>query len=153
MENIELAEPRYVDGPAMYVAGLSDEYTKEQTAEIPKQWERFIPELFGKLRADAYGVTWGVVYASTPMRYVTGVEIECGVALPEGWVRVEIPEQKYAVFAGSGGVPMIQRMWGAIWSDWLPKSGRKLAEGPMLERYPPNWVESRTFEIWVPVEG
>ena len=60
---------------------------------------------------------------------------------------------RYAVFAATGGVTMIRRVWVTIWTDWLPKSTIKLAQSkPMLEWYPEDWVRSGDFEIWVPIE-
>jgi len=150
VELMELAEPRYVDGAEMRVAGLSGEYTREQTAEIPGQWEQFNGQL--ERSGLAYDSTLAVVYPLARMRYVSGIEVAPEAALPEGWVEVTVPAQRYAVFAETGGVPSIRRAWVTIFMDWLPKSGTKLTDGPMLERYPGNWMESGDFEIWIPVD-
>jgi len=148
-ELVELAEPRYVDGGEMRVAGLSGEYTREQTSEIPKQWDKFNAELFAAGLADDW--TYGVVYPLATMRYVTGVVVAQDAVVPEGWVEVAVPAQRYAVFAATGGIAMIRRVWVTIFTEWLPKSGMKPTDGPMLERYPEDWASSGDFEIWIPV--
>jgi len=152
METATLAEPGYVDGPAMRVVGLSGEYTREQTGEIPRQWEQFNGELYrAGLPGRVDDWTLGVVYPTAPMRYVTGVEIDAAADTPAGWVEVTVPAQRYAVFRETGGVAAIRRVWMTIFSDWLPKSGVKVGEGPMVERYPEDWVTTGDFEIWIPV--
>ena len=152
METATLVEPRYLDGAAMRIVGLSGEYTREQTGDIPKLWEQFNGELY---RGNVAGLiddwTLGVVYPSSPMRYVTGVAIDTDALVPEGWVEVTVPAQKYVVFAETGGIPAIRRVWMTIFSDWLPKAEVKVGEGPMIERYPEDWVRSGDFEIWIPV--
>ena len=151
-EPLKLSEPKFVEGSAMRVAGHRGEYTREQTGEIPRQWDAFNAALY---RAEGLGViddsTLGVVYPLTPMRYVTGVAIRPEAAVPEGWIAVTVPAQRYAVFAETGGVPAIRRALVMIFSEWLPKSGRRPADGPMLERYPADWVTSGNFEIWIPM--
>ena len=43
----------------------------------------------------------------------------------------------------------------AIWSEWLPRSGRQIEELPTLERYGPEF-DARTgnggLEVWLPVK-
>ncbi len=149
MDQVELPQPRFVDGGAMRVAGLTGSYTREQTGDIPKQWDRFNGEL--DRSGLPYDDTLGVVYPLATMQYVSGVEIQPDAALPEGWVEVTVPPQRYAVFAGAGGIPTIRQFFAAIFMEWLPKSGKKVADGPMIERYPHTWVTSGDFEIWIPV--
>jgi len=152
VELVELGAPRIVEGQAMRVVGLSGDYTREQTGEIPKQWERFNAELGrGQVAGQVGEWTYGVVFPIAVMRYVSGVEITGDAEVPAGWVEVTVPAQRYAVFSETGGVAMIRRVWVTIFSDWLPKSEMKVADGPMLERYPDDWFQSGDFEIWIPV--
>ena len=145
-----MVEPRVVDGAQMRLAGLEGNYTREQTTGIPGQWERFNAVLDGTPgRADEY--TYGVVYPTAVMRYLTTIALLDGAALPEGWVEAEIPAWRYAVFAESGGVAGIRQTWQEIFSQWLPQSGMKVAGEPMLERYDDGWMTTGEFEIWIPV--
>ena len=151
VELVTLPEPRLVDVPDMHVAGLSMDYTRERMGEIPQQWERFNTEL-DQSGLPARVASYGVVYPMATMRYLTAVDTDPGAKLPEGWMHETIPAQRYAIFAATGGIPMIRRVWVTIWTDWLPKSGIKLAQGkPMLEWYPEDWVRSGDFELWIPV--
>ncbi len=147
---VELAEPKYVDGRAMRVVGLSGEYTRDTTGQIPKQWEQFNAQLFAAGLADDW--TLGVVYPTALMRYITGVELAPGAQVPGGWIEVTVPAQRYVVFAETGGIAAIRRVWAAIFTEWLPKSGVKPSDGPMIERYPEDWMTSGDFEIWIPVQ-
>jgi AraC family transcriptional regulator len=147
---IQLAEPTFMDGPAMRVVGLSGEYTRETTDQIPKQWDQFNAQLFAAGLADNW--TLGVVYPTAKMRYVSGVEIAADAEPAPEWIEVTVPAQRYAVFAETGGIAMMRRTFVAIFSDWLPKSGVKPTDGPMIERYPEDWSKTGNFEIWIPVD-
>jgi AraC family transcriptional regulator len=152
VELVTLPEPRMEDVAEMHVAGLSMDYTREQTGEIPKQWDRFNAEL-EQSELPSRVASYGVVYPMTTMRYMTVVESDPGAKLPAGWIHATIPAQRYAIFATTGGISMIRSVWVTIWTDWLPKSGIKLAQGkPMLEWYPEDWIRSGDFEIWLPIE-
>ena len=145
-------QPRLVEMPALRIAGLSGEYTRKTTAEIPKQWDEFNAQLAAS-EYHAAGSTYGVVYPLARMRYVSGIELADGAAAPEAWVEVTVPAQRYAVFAETGGVEAIRAAWQAIFAEWLPKSGLELTSGAMLERYPEDWLVSGDFEIWLPLAG
>lgn len=144
--------PRVVEGGAMRVAGTSAEYTRETTGEIIGQWMRFNAELPSLEVVRLPEETYGVIYPLAKMRYVCAVERVGDWPLPAGWVEVEVPAQRYAVFADTGGVARIRELWPAIYGEWLPGSGMETTDGPMLEKYPGDWVTSGDFEIWVPVK-
>jgi AraC family transcriptional regulator len=148
-----LKAPRLVDGAAMRVAGLEGHYTREQTGEIPRQWDRFNPQWVSSPLRTPDDVTYGVIFASTPMRYVCGVVVSDEAQVPEGWVAVDLPAQSFAVFAETGGVEGLRATWPAIYQQWLPTSGYKQVAGPMLERYDDRWADAGEFEIWVPVQS
>jgi hypothetical protein len=46
-----------------------------------------------------------------------------------------VPAQHYAVFEHRGPVATIGATWNAIWSEWLPRSGRTVADTPDFEVY------------------
>jgi AraC family transcriptional regulator len=146
-------QPRLVEMPALRIAGLSGEYTRETTSEIPGQWDRFNAQLAQSTEYRDATYTYGVVYPLARMRYVCGIELTGDAAVPEPWVEVTVPAQRYAVFAETGGIEAIRVAWTAIFAEWLPKSGMELASGAMIERYPENWIDSGDFEIWLPLAG
>ena len=147
----ELGHARYVDGEAIEVAGLAGEYTPETIGEIPKQWQRLDAVL--DTLEDAPTATYGVVYRTQPMRYVCGVEAARLPSLPEGWLREQIPAQRYAVFAHAGGIAAIRRAWAGLWTHWVPLHAEEQSDGPMIEFYPEKFgIQHDRFEIWLPVK-
>jgi predicted transcriptional regulator YdeE len=148
----ELGEPRIIDGAPLRLAGIVGEYTQETMSEIPKQWDGLNIEL------DRRGIlpvaTYGVVYRTQPLRYVCGLVGFQLAVLPEGWIRVEVPAQRYAVFARGGGVEAIRSMWTGLWMNWVPANPGKLSDGPMVEFYAERFgMGNDHFEIWLPLKG
>ena len=147
-------KPEFREQPALRVSGPAGEYTMEQLAEIPKQWNRFGAELAGY--GGSQGPYFGIILGSQgkPMRYITAIPAEQGDEQPAEWETVEVPAQFYGVFCGEGGVRVIQEMWAGIWREWLGNSGWKVTGGPMVEFYPPGFGQGEhlRFEIWIPVE-
>lgn len=143
-------QPRIVEMPALRIVGISGEYSRETTTDIPKQWDEFNTQLAAS-EYHAAASTYGVIYPLASMRYVCGIEMPAGANIPEPWVEVTVPAQRYAVFAETGGIEAIRAAWQQIFSNWLPKSGLELTSGAMLERYPENWLASGDFEIWLPL--
>ncbi len=149
----DLREPVFEERPAMRLAGLSGDFAREQMDQIPALWQRFNAELLSLPSGAWVGeATYGVVYPTPIMRYVCAVGLTQAATLPHGWVEENIPARHYAIFAETGGVAAIRRVWPAIFNHWLPHSGRKLAPGALLESYPPSWPQSGDFEIWIPLE-
>ncbi len=146
-------QPRFVQRHALRVVGLAEEYTLQTTYLIPLLWDRFNAQLAASEDHRAAAETFGVVYPLASMRYVCGIELAPEAAVPEPWIEVTVPAQRYAVFAETGGMGAIRGAWMAIFGEWLPKSGLETASGPMLERYPGNWLASGDFEIWIPLRA
>ncbi len=147
----ELGEPEVREVAGLRVVGLSGEYTMEQTVEIPKQWGR----LNAALDENGWtGATYAVVSRTTPMRYVSGVEVGKLKTLPDDWVEVEVPAQRYAVFAHKGGVEVIRRVWMGLGMHWMEAHKGEVGDGPMVEYYAAMFgMGDDRFEIWVPLRG
>ncbi|MEQ8861669.1 MAG: AraC family transcriptional regulator [Pseudomonadales bacterium] len=150
-----LKEPRFEDTGRLTIAGISRHYPFERVAEIPEQWQSFVP-LMARLTRSPKPVTYGVIYNSghDSFDYLTGVELPKGDAAPENVVRLDLAPQRYAVFAHAGHVAAVRETCEAIWADWLPASGRQVIEAPWFERYgdafDPQTGEGG-LEIWIPV--
>jgi AraC family transcriptional regulator len=154
-----MIEPsRYADGPAMLLAGLRRQHTFATVATtITAQWDDF--RQLGPLPGQRGTTTYGVVCASAPERqwfeYMSGIEVDSFDALPPGMGRMRVPAQHYAVFVHESHVDALRATWEAIWSNWLPRSGRQPADTPDFERYGERFdPETRTgeIEIWFPIE-
>ncbi len=88
------------------------------------------------------------------MRYYSGVSLEDCAEVPPEWETVEVPAQHYVVFNRlGGGAPAVRSLWMGIWARWMPGSGRKPTQGPMVEYYSPQFTADGggEFEARIPV--
>ena len=101
----------------------------------------------------AYGVSYNVDGDS--FDYLCGVEVRSASDLPEGFIALEAPSSRYAIFHHGGHVTDIHAIMRAIFSDWLPTSGHQAAAAPVFERYGPEF-DPRTgaggFDVYVPLK-
>jgi AraC family transcriptional regulator len=151
-----LEPPRFEDGKAFLVAGLSERYTSETSAAIPSQWQRF-NDWFGKVPGQVGNVAYGVCYNADDagnIDYLCGVEVNDFSALPAEMSRLRIAAQRYAVFSHREHISTVRRTWNTIWNQWLPASGHIPADAPNFERYDEKFDGSTGnggLEIWIPV--
>ena len=88
------------------------------------------------------------------MDYICAVEVSDFGNVPKEWVRLRIPEQRYAAFFHGGHISTIRQVWHTIWNKWLPESGYETTGGPEFERYDERFnpvTGEGGFEIWIPV--
>ena len=159
MENMpipELTPPRIETLPPMWLAGLVERYVSVPPQGIPQQWQRFA-RWFGQLpqiSADAWGACFN--YGENgEFDYLAGVEVSESASIPDDLKRLNLAEQKYAVFHHEGHIAEIQAVIASIWQSGLQFAGYEAAEAPMLEKYGPDF-DGMTglggFEIWVAVK-
>jgi AraC family transcriptional regulator len=150
--------PRFVDGPAFLVAGLSERYSYETCAGIPAQWQSVQPYL-GRVPGQKGTVAYGVCYNnddSGHIDYMSGVEVEDLGRTPKELARLRIPAQRYAVFTHKGHITTIRGTWKAIFCDWIPTSGCETVDAPSFERYDERFdphTGNGELEIWLPIRG
>jgi AraC family transcriptional regulator len=153
-----LAPPRFEDGKAFLVAGVSGRFSHDNAAGIPLLWQRYhqdggnIPNQVGNV---AYGVCCNGDDAGN-FDYIAGVEVADFSDLPREFGRVRIPAQRYAVFTQKDHISAIRRTVNTIWNHWLPNSGFKMADAPTFERYDERFdpkTGNGGLEIWVPLAG
>jgi AraC family transcriptional regulator len=153
-----LEPPRFQDGKTLLIAGLSERYNSQTSAGIPAQWQRFASYL-GHIPDETGRATYGVLLNSDDegnTEYLSGVEVKNFSGVPKEFSRVRIPEQTYAVFSHRDHVSTIRRVWFTILNQWLPQSGRRVAEGPEFERYGEEFdptTGNGGFEIWIPIRN
>jgi AraC family transcriptional regulator len=151
-----LQEPRFETTRPLLIAGLGERYNHENGAGIPLQWQRFnqsVHDVPGRIGQVAYGVCCNGDDAGN-FDYIAGVEVSDFSDLPRQFVSVRIPEARYAVFAHGEHISTIRRTINAIWNQWLPASGLKVADAPNFERYDEKFdplTGNGGLEIWVPV--
>ncbi len=153
----ELASPRFETLEPTAFGGLVERYNCQSAAGIPNQWQRFVPHL-GTIPGYRGNAAYGVVYnfdSDGNFDYMCAVEVTGSANLPADFKTLSVPTQEYAVFTHRGHVAGIRSTISAIWSKWLPQSGYKAVDAPMLERYGPEFnpvTGMGGFEIWVPIQ-
>ncbi len=148
----------------MLIAGIRGVYTEDPGTGFAQQWSR-LRRYIGKIPARVRDVRYGVLRGAEGQpgsEYVCGVEVferagveeSLRIGLPEDWTYVEVPEQHYAIFTHEGPVSALRRTWGHIWDEWLPTTGRRVTDGPVVESVEEFDSDRGTglIEIWVPVE-
>jgi AraC family transcriptional regulator len=152
----DLAEPRIERGRVLLIAGLNQRYSYDSRgAGIPAQWQRFVPHL-GSVHGQVGATTYGVCCNDdqSGIDYLCGVEVADFSSLPEGFARIRLAEQQYAVFVHRDHISSIRSTIQAIWSEWLPQSGYRVADAPDFERYGEAFDPQRgtgEVELWLPV--
>jgi AraC family transcriptional regulator len=155
---VDLAPPRFAEGKALLIAGLSARYTFATNQGIPAQWQRFIPHI-GHIPGQVGATTYGVCCNpddDDSFDYIAGVEVSSFADLTSEFARVRIPAQRYAVFSHRDHISAIRGTFYTIWNKWLPESGHQVADAPTFERYGPEFdpnTGTGTVEIWVPIKG
>ena len=153
-----LAPPRLVNGGAKLIFGLGEIYSRQKSnAEIPAQWGRFLPWL-NQIGNQVGKATYGVMSqlsAAGDYEYVTGVEVSAFPAQPDGFTRVELPAQTYAVFEFLGHISGIGAAWKEVWSQSLPASGYRATDGRFFERYGEDFDGGTGVGgvgLWIPIK-
>ncbi|QQR34797.1 AraC family transcriptional regulator [Devosia oryziradicis] len=151
-----LPEPRIVDAAPLRVAGFSERYTFATNEGIPALWQRFSPYV-GHMPGQVGSTTYGVVADfedDCSFGYLAGVEVLPTADLDEGMAYIDIPAQRYAVFAHEGHISTMRRTAYSIWAHYFPTSTLIPTGGPSFERYGAEH-DAQTghglVEVWVPV--
>jgi AraC family transcriptional regulator len=161
LPTVDLAPPNYRDVGALLIAGIRQYYNYSDIGGIPAQWQRLVPYLGhipNRIGRCDYGVCATAPGDSSGFDYTAGVEVRSLDELPEGFVGLRLPARRYAVFWHGEHISKIGSTCAAIFSEWQPKSGSKVAEGPLMlieyydERFDPKTGEGGV-EIWVPMQG
>jgi AraC family transcriptional regulator len=152
-------EPRFEDGAAITVAGLSGRYNGAAKDQIAVLWQRFVPMLVsGKIPGQMGGVTYGVcsnMDLKGSFDYLCGVQVSDATALSQELSHIEVPASRHAVFTHEGPISTISETWQAIFA-WMPGSGYRMLAAPSFEWYSEDFrpePPSGTVEIWIPVEA
>ncbi|MFO1016907.1 MAG: GyrI-like domain-containing protein [Hyphomonadaceae bacterium] len=159
-----LEKPRFVDSPALYIVGLAKRYPRDQLSLIPHLWEILSEQMqfmSGRVGGKTYGVWYDVLKpGGGPMIYGAGVLTGEFAPVHLNFSRFNLPAQRYAVFPHKGAAADIRRTVDAIFTEWLPKSGKQhhvQAEGAadFFECYSEDFDRTTgrgEIEIWVPIK-
>jgi AraC family transcriptional regulator len=152
-----LAEPRIESRGRLCIAGISRHYPFESVAQIPDQWQSFVP-LMTRISGEDSAPTYGVIYNGTDesFDYLSGVERSTDGDAPDGLVRLDLAPQTYLVFTHGDHVATLRETCEAIWTEWLPSSNHVALEAPWFERYGDSFdpeTGAGGLEVWIPVAG
>jgi len=87
--------------------------------------------------------------------YVAGFKVEAYDSVPDGMVVIDVPENRYAVFAHRGSLATLSHTYTAILEDWFPRSGYKPSGGYDMEVYTEEFKDfapDSVFYIYEPVQ-
>lgn len=154
----KLADPRFVDGQPMILAGLSRAQTLSRVENIPALWREFMMNFYGGI----HGKTGLPISVTSSMDgegnflYLTATEVARAVSLAGELTLMKIPAQRWVVFLHADHVRKIGETYNAIFNRWMPDNNRTMSNGPWLERHMPTF-DPRTgeggVEIWLPLAG
>lgn len=126
------------DVPAKRLAALS--HTGPYT-EIGRAFQSLFATIAARGYFDRIGKGVGVYFddpMQTPpdaLRSVAGVELNDGVAPPEGVEAYDIPAGRAAVMTFTGPYSGLPAAWDALYGSWLAQSGEVPGDAPSYEVY------------------
>jgi AraC family transcriptional regulator len=151
-----LPQPRIVEGVPLRIAGFAERFTFATNHGIPALWQRFAP-FVGNMPGQVGSTTYGVAAdfeEDCSFGYLAGVEISPTADLDEGMAYIDIPAQRYAIFAHQGHISTMRRTAYSIWAQYFPNSALIPTGGPNFERYgvehDPH-TGNGLVEVWVPI--
>jgi AraC family transcriptional regulator len=140
----------------MKFVGLCEHVPFSQLQNIASQWQRFMPH-YGEIENKAHPIPAGVstnLDEEGNFDYICAVEVKRFGALPKGLMQITLPPQTYTVFRHDGHISEIGQTYHAIWNDWVPDGGRKIADAASIERHMETF-DTRTgyggVEIYIPM--
>ena len=159
LPTIAIAEPEIVERGPILAAGLEERFSFSERGSIPTLWQKFMPLMMQipDIRpGTTYGVMSGSVMGEDGFDYAAVIAVESIDDIPSGLSAVRIPRLNCAVFRHGGHVAEVGAVCNAIYTDWVPRSDQRPAEGPiqMIEHYPASFnamTGEGGFEIWLPL--
>ena len=162
MAKFQLEAPRIETSQSLQLVGLQQNYNSKTRNEIPKQWERFAPQI-PALSGKSMGVAYGVVLAgSAPdsIHYFCGVEACENAKLSGEFTHVSIPAHRFAKFSHHDHVSKLHETEMAIMDNWAAEHRNEMARDPklplMVEYYGPKFnpqTGTGDMEVWIPVNN
>lgn len=87
--------------------------------------------------------------------YVAGFKVDKDAVPPKDMIVIDVPANRYAVFAHRGPLETLQKTYHAIITDWFPRSGFQLVGGYNMEVYTDEFkgfAPDSVFYIYEPVK-
>lgn len=154
----DLKPPRLVQDDEIMAVGLAQRHPFGNPHGIPVQWRTFMATMYADIpdKRDSTPISIsGGMDDDGNFEYICAAEVRKFSKTPRGLIEVTLPPQRYAVFAHDGHVSGIGSTYNAIWNDWLPSSGERVANAPCIERHLPTFNPQTGMggvDLWIPIE-
>lgn len=165
---------RIVEKDSFHIVGFKKRVTlvfNGVNPEMATLYENLTPENIPRLKSLSNTEPSGIINVSANFsdRTQEGSELDqyVGVAVSKSlegdelnysdiseFDYLHIPSYTWAVFSVAGKFPdALQETWARIYSEWLPRSGYELCDGPEIlwNESPDTTKEDYKSEIWIPV--
>lgn len=158
-------EPRIVEMPDKWLAGIETSTNTTKDRNISKAWKGLqevcsnTPGLVDN--GPAYGLELyepGAKHRDGTFIYLASIEVAAAAALSHGVTARHVPGGRYAVFTHRGSTEMLGETFGYIYSEWLPASGETLRDAERhsfdFEYYDSRYKEGdpdSELDIYVPL--
>lgn len=148
-------EPEIVAQPALRLVGLEIR-TRPMSPDIPALWPRFVARLAEIAGVTEPRTTFGAMRnePGDVLIYLAAVPVAADAPTPTGTTAWDVPAGEHAVFEFPFGD--IGKAYPFIFGQWLPGSGRRQADAPLLERYGPDFCPdqpSSPMQVRVPLRA
>ena len=132
----------------------------ETVADLPKAWGEFFKDAEGKYKPEhmnCYGFSDNMRMDTELFDYTIGMERESYTEIPEGFIEVKIPANKYAVYTFKGKIESnnVSRFIEDIYMKWMPEEKLECSAGYSFEYYDERWMDDSDdseFDIYVPIK-
>jgi AraC family transcriptional regulator len=122
--------------------------------EIPLYWNEYRKSgLLDKVCGE-FGIRIFREAGYKEFEYCIGCRTECAREITKLYKKMIIPAYTWAIFKCTGPMPeAIQRMWGRIYTEWLPQARYDFLGTCDIECYTAGDIHSPNYqsEIWIPV--
>ena len=124
--SVELDDPRIEQRRAVTFAGIRRRHQKEgfDFAEFPRQMNELksmLPGLAGRVGDLVCDIFWSMLDDADNFDYLVGVVVQDDVALPEGFARLSLPAQSYAIVTCPPGEDPRDTVY-TLWHEWFPNA-------------------------------
>ena len=154
-------EYRIEEKSAFKVMGVSRMFSYESAnADIPKYWDEIYVRAEVKPVMGMYGISFDEEMGGNNFRYMIADDYNAEDTAEKNLEEYEIPAHTWAIFPCRGPMPLsCHEVNRRIFSEWLPESRYKIAEGYNIEYYSnPAEFKGGTqdpeyyAEMWIPIK-
>lgn len=154
-------EYRIEEKKAFKVMGISKDFSYEDAnAGVPQFWDKAFIQTAERPVMGVYGVSYDEEMAGNRFRYMIADDYDAQQAEKKKLDVHEIKAHTWAIFPCRGAMPLpLQEVNRRIFSEWLPASSYKIAEGYNIEYYsdPADFKMGTQdpeyyTEVWIPIK-